>query len=87
MARNLLKAPRVAELCVFLLRFEHTAAVERAFAVVSDARKIPSCTVEPGELRIRFLATEKLGRRFSNECMKAVVWCKKYAMNKGPEAE
>ncbi len=77
------------ELWIFILRFEHRAAVERAFSVVTDEPAIASCVVEAEELRIEFLATKKTGAPILERVYErgGLIWCKRYAFSKGREAE
>ena len=77
---ELATALRVEELRLFILHFEHRAAVERAFAVVADERAIGSCVVEPEELRIRFLATQKTGKPLLERVYEqgGLTWCRRY---------
>lgn len=71
---------------VFILRFEDKAALERAFALVSDARSIASCMVEPEELRIRFLTSDKAGAPLLEQVYEhgGLVWCKRYPLRGEP---
>ena len=68
-------------LYVFVLRFEDRAALQRAFIVTSDEHAIEGCSVEPEELRIRFLAPKETGAPLLERVYErgGLVWSTRYA--------
>ncbi len=70
------------ETLVYILRFEHREAVERAFGLLYDEAAVSSCTIEPEELGIRFLADRKGGAPLLERVQDSggLVWCKSYAL-------
>jgi len=81
----------VDALFVFVLRFEHRAAVERAFGLLYNETAVETCTIEPEELGIRFVATKAGGAPLLERVHESggLVWCKQYPMDAdggGPRA-
>ena len=72
------------ELFVFILRFERRSAAERAFGVLSENESVDSCIVDPGELRIRFLARKQDGPPLLEKIYDrgGMVWCERYPVKK-----
>jgi len=51
------------DLLVFVMRLEDRPSLERAFQVVSEESGIESSLTEPEDLRIRFVASKKIGMK------------------------
>ena len=73
---------------VFVLRFEDRAALQRAFELIFDDDVVESCTVEPEELGIRFLAERDAGPAILERVQDAggLAWCSRYDVRSGPKS-
>lgn len=74
----------VQPLFVFILRFEHRGALERAFRLVADQLRVADCIVEVKELRIRFHATADVGVQLLERIDErgGLTWCERYPLKR-----
>jgi len=72
-----------SDLLVYQMRLRSAPRLYSAFALVSDCRKVASCSVEPERMRLRFLAVpaaaEELVERIYAEG--GLTWCSRHALD------
>jgi hypothetical protein len=72
-------------LLVYHLEFSEPSLLQSAFALLSDAKHVESCTVEPEVLRLRFLAP----RGHAEELVEVLAsqgglrWCSRHPLASG----
>ena len=68
--------------CIFELRFEDRASVERAFGLVGDDPWVTSCLVDSESLRIRVVTSKAAGSPLCEQIYMygGMVWCKRYPL-------
>jgi hypothetical protein len=71
---------------VYFLRLERATNLQWAFGVVSNARGVVSCTIEPQRRRIRFVApaieADALVERIYLDG--GLVWCSRHTVRSNP---
>lgn len=71
---------------VYLLRFANRAAFSEAFALVIDSEIVASCTAEPEQARIRFLAPARRADALLHEIYQRAgfSWCSRHDLVSQP---
>ncbi len=76
-------------LCVHLLRFSSRTAFLEAFALLVDSDLVASCTAEPDQARIRFLARGRRADPLLHQIYQraGLAWCSRHVLAAEPAAE
>jgi hypothetical protein len=67
---------------VYLLQFENSAALARAFDCVVEFDRAESCTAEPEQLRLRFLAAPRPAESLLQRIYLygGLTWCSRHEL-------